>query len=370
MRRDKGCAFGAWVLVAAGVAVGLAVSWALALWGPCACLAPTCAPCLESEDLAHCRGGLARAQQHLLEAQQDYRRCLLSHTPRVAAAVRGGSSSSSTAAGVDGAEAARRAALLQELGGAQLVPRPAAPVDVVVLWINGSDPAWQYARNAVGGAARSLHSDNGELRALLRSLAKYGGELGIGAVHLVAPFEQRPAWLGRPEVPGSPAVRLVGGDAGPGLDDLGALLRQVPELPGLAEDFLLWSPLAALGKPAHRSDFWLAEGGWGPRFFPTAPLRPVPVSRRALQLYLARHSGGSAGGYAQWLSSHGLAGAVEAAAQGDAVALEVAQCGLQEALRLSRLHTFVCFPNERGLRLPPLQALLEQRWSDKTPHEM
>ncbi len=205
-------------------------------------------------------------------------------------------------------------------------------------------------------------------RLAYRCEPQYGGALGLGAVHLVTVFEQRPAWLAAPEAPGAPPVRLVPGE---GLGDEAAL-RQVAELPGLAEEFLLWSPHTMLGRPAHRSDFWLTEGGWGPRLFPAAPLRPVPVSRRALQRFLAGGGGGGGGaqGYVQWLAGHGLAGAVDAGPAEDAAVLEAAQSSLQEALRLSRLHTFVCLANPRGLRLPPLQAMLEQRWSDKTGYEL
>ena len=186
-------------------------------------------------------------------------------------------------------------------------------------------------------------------------------------MHLVTVFEQRPAWLATLEAPGAPQVRLVRGE---GLGDEATLLRQVAGLAGLAEEFLLWSPLAMLGRVAHRSDFWLTEGGWGPRLFPAAPLRPVPVSRRALQRYVASDGGGGARGYTQWLAGHGLAGAVGAGPAEDVAVLEATQCSLQEALRLSHLHTFVCVANERGLRLPPLQAMLEQRWSDKTGYEV
>jgi hypothetical protein len=174
MRREKGCACGAWVLLAVGVAVGLAASWAAGAVQPQSPVVVTEPPhvaCPEREELAQCRDNVARAQQHLLEAQQDYRRCLLSHTPSVAAAVRGGRSSSSSA-GVEGAAGALRAALLQELGGSALVPRPDASIDVVLLWVNGSDPAWQYARNAATQPLASLHGDNGELLACIRSLVK------------------------------------------------------------------------------------------------------------------------------------------------------------------------------------------------------
>jgi hypothetical protein len=196
---------------------------------------------------------------------------------------------------------------------------------------------------------------------------QYGGALGLGTVHIVTVFEQRPAWLAVLDATGAPSIRLVKAE---GLGDAATLLRQVPDIAGLAEEFLLWSPLALLGKTAHRSDFWMTVGGWGPRLFPDAPLRPVPVSRRALQRFLAGGGNRGAAGYVGWLSGIGLVGAVLRGPAEDAAALEVAQSSLQEALRLSYSHTFVFLVNELGVRLPPLQAMLEQRWSAKTGFEL
>ncbi len=390
MRPERGCAFGAWALLVIGFLAGLVASWLLA---PSAVLPPSCPPqraCEADDELQQCRSSVGRLQQHVLEAQQDYRRCLLSHSPTSAAVVRAGRTVAPVAA--DEGMARRRASLLQELDGVQLVPRPGEKVDIMMLWLNGTDEAWQFARNAGRKHSDRQHHDNGELLSCLRSLAKSGSALSIGTVHIVTASGQHPMWLRTTEAAGLPRVHVVSGDAGPAGDDVNVMMRRALEIPTLAESFLLWSSDVLLGKAAHRSDFWISEGGWGPRFslsnslweqrvpLPVLPgssvrhnlgMRPVPMSRRAVRWLLKQLplDANVALVYVHWIIEHGLAGAVERSDSDTLTVDMAANVNVQELLRQSFAHTFVSLVNERGAKLPPLQAMLAERWNALTAFE-
>jgi hypothetical protein len=346
---------------------------------------------------------VARMQSHLLEAQQDYRRCVLSHPVAIQSSVRSGKAAPLLA---DKELGARRAELLQQLQGARLVPR--GSIDVAFVFINGSDPAWRFARNAMSeqGAVLPQHSDNGGLLFALRSLCKYGAaSLDIRVIHIVTVFGQKPVWLRSFSVSGLPEVRLVElGDAVT-IESTAHLLNMIPDL---QENFLLWSDRSMLGKSAERSDFWALDGGWGPRFYldefanrhyetdclldrvlgssvssdckrrvAVAAYRPLPVSLSALRILLKNNFVQDSQKfdfhhlYIHWMIEHGLAGSV--GEHDDALVVRIShnsQIQMQQVLRNSYLHTLVCFDDHgHGTRLPMLEDLMSQRWSTKSGWE-
>jgi hypothetical protein len=294
---------------------------------------------------------------------------------------------------------------LRQLEPAKLVPSSSSPIDIVFVWINGTDPSWQYARHASEfGDLLPQYHDNGGLLVALRSICKYGSGLGIGTIHIVTVFGQRPMFL--KSLPGVPEVRLVELSEA-AVDSVPKLLHRVHEIPGLREDFLLWNERGMLGKTAQRSDFWVSFGGWGPRFHldprgrrhpetdclldrvlglenrgncksRDAPsmCRPIPMSvsgiRQMLQhrTVLAQSSGFDfAHLYVHWMIEHGLAGSIDGT-DDDAFVVRLGnQIDVQDVMRKSHLHLFTCFDDDHGYRIPVLEDLLKQRWSFKAMHE-
>ena len=124
-----------------------------------------------------------------------------------------------------------------------------ALIDIVYLWVDGSDPVWQEKRQraysawaevnpdalAVHGNAAGRYRDNGELRFNLRALEKFFP--GHGHVYIVTD-EQTPAWLYH-----SDRVTIVDHrDLIPGhsthLFDSGHIESWLHHIPGLAEQFI------------------------------------------------------------------------------------------------------------------------------------
>lgn len=168
------------------------------------------------------------------------------------------------------------------------------PIDAVVTWVDGDDPAWQQRRDAAlrregaghpsgRGAARFRTVD--ELRACLRSLHCFAG--WIRTIHLVTDA-QRPAWLDADH----PRIRLVDHREllGGSRFNSHAIESALHRIPGLAEHYLYLNDDVLLGRIAYPEDFFAAPGV--ARFFPSdLPIDPGPASERDQPLMAAAKNG-------------------------------------------------------------------------------
>ena len=148
---------------------------------------------------------------------------------------------------------------------------PDSPVDIVYLWVDGSDPAWRAKRHAAAlrlGVAEAesmaLHGnvegrfrDNDELRYSLRALERFFP--GHGHVYLVTDG-QTPAWLkasSRLTLVSHqnllPAHRLPTFDSG-------TIESYIHRIPGLSERFFYFNDDVFFGAPV-RLDQWFWPGG-------------------------------------------------------------------------------------------------------------
>ena len=148
---------------------------------------------------------------------------------------------------------------------------PDSPVDIVYLWVDGSDPAWRAKRHAAAlrlGAAEAesmaphgnvegRFRDNDELRYSLRALERFFP--GHGHVYLVTDG-QTPAWLkasSRLTLVSHqnllPAHRLPTFDSG-------NIESYIHRIPGLSERFFYFNDDVFFGAPV-RLDQWFWPGG-------------------------------------------------------------------------------------------------------------
>lgn len=345
-----------------------------------------------------------RLQQHVREAQADFRRCLASHDAPTAAAIRRRQEPI-----VSGAAAARRAAILPRLPQGALVPRPDDLIDIVIPWMNSSDLAWQFAANAalfVHSSSKDTEPASETLLYLVRSIVKYGQGLGIGTIHLLVSVQQKPEWL-RTRAPFAlPEIRVVG-DAELGLSasvfSRADLMKRVPLLLGsLRENFILWPAHVVLGAPCQRAEFWRDVGAWGPRIFvrngvqsvrsrddrlldaalaEPAPSRaqivdaPLAMSRSLMNLLQESVANWSDlhHVYAHWVIGHSLAGTVGPPDDYFDLALSAASGASEIASQvLSKMHrhTLVALHSGGGgTSLPAISAMMEQRWPFVTLYE-
>lgn len=183
------------------------------------------------------------------------------------------------------------------------------PVDVVYLWVDGSDPAWRERKREALAAHPELHDlavaesrfrDNGELRYSLRSLEQYAP--WVRTVYLVTD-RQVPDWLDT----GHERLRLVHheelfGDVGtaPSFNSQ-ALGARLHHLDGLAEHYLHMNDDFFFGRPVAPSLFFHANGI--SKFFlsrstlpwtDTAAMPPHEAARRNVVELLERDFGRTA----------------------------------------------------------------------------
>jgi hypothetical protein len=148
-------------------------------------------------------------------------------------------------------------------------------VDIVYLWVDGSDPAWRdkwyktYAswvrrhphELAVYGNVLGRYRDNGELRYNLRALEKFFPD--HGHVYIVTDG-QTPAWLRTSDRLTIVDHRdLIPSSARPVFDS-GHIASYVHRIPGLSERFFLLNDDVFFGAPVD-PEFWF--GGPVPMYF-------------------------------------------------------------------------------------------------------
>ncbi len=173
-----------------------------------------------------------------------------------------------------------------------------APVDIVYLWVDGSDPAWRNKRRQARQALTSMQRqnistygdvegrfrDNDELRYSLRALERFFPQ--HGHIYIVTDA-QAPAWLHTH--PGLSIVDhrdLIPAHALPTFDSC-HIESYIHRIPGLAERFFYFNDDVFFGAPVDLDDWFWEDGvnsgvyaGWSDE----AQVRPGPLSRDASAL--------------------------------------------------------------------------------------
>ena len=145
------------------------------------------------------------------------------------------------------------------------LPEPSFPVDVVITWVNGSDPLFREQcatyhtrlfpdKKLESGRFR----DNGELRFALRAIEKFAP--WVRTIHLLT-NRQQPSWLNREH----PKLHLVDHrecipEAFLPTFNSHVIEAYLHKIPGLAEQYLYINDDVFLGRSVNKSDFFTANG--------------------------------------------------------------------------------------------------------------
>jgi hypothetical protein len=143
------------------------------------------------------------------------------------------------------------------------------PVDVVYMWVDGDDPAWQQrmlaTKAALTGevmpeaAASSRFRDREELKHSLRSLERYAP--WVRNIYLVTD-QQVPAWLD-PENPRITVVdhrEIFSADASLPCFNSHAIASRLHHIDGLAEQYLILNDDVFVNRPVAPEAFFTASG--------------------------------------------------------------------------------------------------------------
>ncbi len=138
-------------------------------------------------------------------------------------------------------------------------------IDLVYLWVDGSDPEWIGRRNAfIGrhtaqqGDCRGRYADNGELRYSLRSVEEYAP--WVRRIYIVTD-RQVPSWLDTT----NPKIRIVDHkeilppEALPCFNSV-VLEHHLHLIPGLSEHFLYANDDTFINRSVSHSDFFGEDG--------------------------------------------------------------------------------------------------------------
>lgn len=143
------------------------------------------------------------------------------------------------------------------------------PIDLVVLWVDGSDPAWLSRKaDALGEAlgtehalsvADSRYRDNGELRYLLRSVHRHLP--WMRRLHLVTD-DQVPSWLdeSHPQLQVVSHRQLFDGTGVQHSFNSHAIAARLAHVPGVSEQFLYTNDDIFFGRPVAPQTFFLSNG--------------------------------------------------------------------------------------------------------------
>lgn len=133
-------------------------------------------------------------------------------------------------------------------------------IDLVYMWVNGNDPAWQAKRNATIGVTdtsnnncKGRYADNDELKYSLRSIEKYAP--WIHKIFIVTD-SQVPVWLdtSNPKIQIVDHSEILPPEARPCFNST-VIEHHLYKIPGLAERFLLANDDTLLNKPVSPSTF-------------------------------------------------------------------------------------------------------------------
>ena len=139
-------------------------------------------------------------------------------------------------------------------------------IDLVYLWVDGSDPVWMAKRDACigkpkegsGANCKGRFADNDELKYSLRSVERYAP--WIHRIYIVTD-RQTPRWLDT----SNPKIRIVDHteilplEARPCFNS-GVLEHHLPNIPGLAEHFLFANDDMCLNGPVTPATFYGEDG--------------------------------------------------------------------------------------------------------------
>lgn len=142
-------------------------------------------------------------------------------------------------------------------------------IDIVYLWVDGSDPVWQAKRQrayqewvsenpdalAVHGNTAGRYRDNGELRFNLRALERFFPD--HGHVYLVTDG-QTPHWLRPSERLSVVDHRTLLPNAGAGVYDSGHIESYIHHIPGLSEQFIYMNDDVFFGAPV-KPAWWFGD---------------------------------------------------------------------------------------------------------------
>lgn len=139
-------------------------------------------------------------------------------------------------------------------------------IDLVYLWVDGSDPAWMAKRDACigkpkegsGAHCKGRYADNGELKYSLRSVERYAP--WIRRIYIVTDH-QTPGWLDT----SNPKIRIVDHSEILPPESLpcfnsGVLEHFLPNIPDLAEHFLFANDDMSLNRPVTPATFFGEDG--------------------------------------------------------------------------------------------------------------
>lgn len=141
------------------------------------------------------------------------------------------------------------------------------PIDIVYLWVNGSDPEWLKIKNSFSpknadvppdAVAKNRYSDNDELRYSLRSVLKYAPF--FNHIYIVT-MNQVPSWLS-----GHPKITIVDhAEIFKNLKDLPtfnsmAIECNLHRIPNLSEHFIYFNDDMFFGSPVKPCDFFTQSG--------------------------------------------------------------------------------------------------------------
>lgn len=141
-------------------------------------------------------------------------------------------------------------------------------IDVVYLWVDGSDEKWRAERDrwykkinnkTPESMNDSLYRDNGELKYSLRSVAECVP--WVNHIYIVTGFNQVPKWLNtkHPKITIVPHEAIMPADALPTFNSnsIGAC---IPNIPGLSEKFIIMNDDTFFNKPVKPSFFFDRNG--------------------------------------------------------------------------------------------------------------
>ncbi len=169
------------------------------------------------------------------------------------------------------------------------------PVDIVYLWVDGSDPAWRSKRLAAQqqldknqrqqiaahGDVEGRFRDNDELRYSLRALDRFFPE--HGNVYIVTDG-QVPAWLqAHPQLSIVDHRDLIPANALPTFDSA-HIESYIHRIPGLSERYFYFNDDVFFGAPVDLADWFLDDGiyaGWSDDL--PVPAGPMQKDDNALE---------------------------------------------------------------------------------------
>ncbi len=149
---------------------------------------------------------------------------------------------------------------------------PHDKIDIVYLWVDGSDKKWRKAKDiwykkVFSKKATDQHyfRDNGEFLYSLRSVAKYAN--WVNHIYIITGFNQKPKWLNtkNPRITIVPHEQIIPKNALPTFNS-NSIDMCIPNIPGLSEKFILMNDDTFFNKHLSPSFFFDRHGHTRVRF--------------------------------------------------------------------------------------------------------